>query len=144
MRRHSYVAELLQTIKAYHLDDRYPDLADVVFMAEQSWLSETMGKAYLISIQDLLEHAEDFPNSLHRPPTEEQLYARGEPDIEVGTLVEGEQPRCGIRLRGRVPHILAAGSTGGGKSNLLRVIIHRIEELNVREDSHGQEAEETH
>ena len=135
MKHRSYVAELIATIKYYHLDDHDEGIADILFMAEQGMLGESMAKGYLFSLQEIIEHAKDFPNFLHRPPTQEQLDARGKPDIEVGTLVEGEQARCGIRLRNRVPHILAAGCTGGGKSTLMRVMIHRIEELNVREET---------
>jgi len=135
MNRRSSVAELIATIKYYHLDDRYLDIADILFMAEQGMLGESMAKGYLFSLQEIIEHAKDFPNFLHRPPTQEQLNARGAPDIEIGTLVEGDHARCGIRLRHRVPHILAAGSTGGGKSTLMRAMIHRIEELNAREET---------
>jgi chromosomal replication initiation ATPase DnaA len=139
MNRRSSVAELIATIKYYHLDEHDDQVADILFMAEQGMLSESMAKAYLFSLQDAIEHAKDFPNFLHRPPTQEQLDARGKPDIEVGTLVEGEQARCGIRLKGRVPHILAAGSTGSGKSTLMRAMIHRIEELNVREETEADQ-----
>jgi chromosomal replication initiation ATPase DnaA len=136
VRRGYYIHQLLQTIDAYGLEDRYPkEISPIVLMAQNGMLSDAMAKAQFQKIQPLLDEIEDYPNFLHRPPTEEQLNEEGKPDIEIGNLIEGKQQRFGIRLRrGSVPCILAAGTRGGGKSNLIRAIIHQVEALNVQED----------
>ncbi len=130
-----FSAQLYRLIEEYALADRHPQFAQLKFVLEQGMISDNMAKAYLISAQESAQRAEDYPNYLHRPPTEEQLNNEGKPDIEIGNLIEGEQQRFGIRLRkGSVPCILAAGTRGGGKSNLIRAIIHQVEALNVQED----------
>ena len=136
MKRGQYIQQLLQAINTYGLEERFSDqIIPIVRMANNGMLSDAMAKAFLMKIQPLIENMEDFPNFLHRPPTEEQLYRDGTPDIEIGNLIEGEQQRFGIRLRkGNVPCILAAGTRGGGKSNLIRAIIHQVEALNVQSE----------
>lgn len=134
MNRRSSVAELLATIKYYHLDDRYLDIADILFMAEQGMLGESMAKGYLFSLQEIIEHAKDFLNFLHRAPSEEQFNADGKPDIEVGHLVEAEHVRFGIRLLDGPRHCLVAGRTNAGKTTLMRVMIDAVEALNARRE----------
>jgi hypothetical protein len=72
-------------------------------------------------------------NALHRPPTAEQLYANGPPDIEIGTLVDAPDVRFGIRYLDRPRAILIAGSAGSGKTNLCLNIIEKTHELGQRE-----------
>jgi hypothetical protein len=134
MNRRSSVAELIATIKYYHLDEHDDPVADILFMAEQGMLSESIAKAYLFSLQDAIEHAKDFPNFLHRPPTEEQFHADGKPDIEVGHLVEAEHIRFGIRLLDGPRHCLIAGRTNAGKTTLIRIMIDAVEALNDRRE----------
>jgi len=132
MKHKSFVAELIAKIKYYHLHERYAEVADVLFMAEQGMLSESTAQAYLFSLEETIDRATDFPNFLHRPPTEEQFYADGAPDIEVGHLVEAEDIRLGIRLLDGPSHCLIAGRTKGGKTTLMRVMIDAVEALNDR------------
>ena len=134
MNRRSSVAELIATIKYYHLHERYPDIADILFMAEQGMLSEAMATAELFGLEPDIEHAKDFPNFLHRPPSEEQFNADGKPDIEVGHLVEAEHVRLGIRLLDGPRHCLVAGRTNAGKTTLMRVMIDAVEALNARRE----------
>lgn len=135
MRRGHYVNQLLQVIEAYRLEDRHPEeIEPIVLAAQHGMLSDAMAKGYLMSIQQMLDDSDDHPNFLHRPPAEEQLYSEGRPNIEIGNLLEGERQRFGLRIRNRTPHVLAAGATGGGKTTLLRAIIHQVEALNVQHD----------
>ena len=134
-----YVNQLLRIIEGYRLEDRRPDeISPIVLMAQHGMLSEGMAKAHLVQIQPLVDEIDDHPNFLHRPPTEEQLYAEGRPDIEIGNVAEGEMPRCGLRIRNRIPHVLAAGAPGSGKTTLARVIIQQVEDLNVQEEQANQ------
>ncbi|HUX00689.1 MAG TPA: hypothetical protein VMY35_06885 [Phycisphaerae bacterium] len=132
MTTRSYVAELISTIKYYHLHDQYAETADILFMAEQGMLSESMAHAELFALEPDIEHAKDFPNFLHRPPTEEQFYADGKPDIEVGHMVQAEHIRFGVRLLDGPSHCLIAGRTKAGKTTLIRIMIDAVEALNAR------------
>jgi len=136
MRRGYFVQQLLQDIDAYGLEDRSPDqITPIIRMAQHGMLSDSMARPFLLKIQDIIDGAKDFPIFLHRPPAEEQLNKDGKPDIEIGRIMEGEQQRFGIRLqKGSVPCVLAAGTRGGGQSNLIRAIIHQVEALNVHEE----------
>lgn len=125
-----HVRTFLAALEHNGLCDRYPELAPYQMLAEMGQLSQSAAAQLLFQLQGVIDELEDFPNELHRPPTQDQLYADGKPDIEVGTLIEGDELRFGIRLRGRVPHILAAGAAGSGKTTLLRVMIIAIEKMN--------------
>jgi len=126
----NHVAELLDVLNRFALIDRYPQLAYYQGLAQTGRLSQERAKLALYQIKELIEHQYDFPNFLHRPPTAEQLYAEGEPDIVVGGLIEGNHLSIGLRIRGRVPSTLVTGLAGSGKSCLLRVIATRIDEYN--------------
>ena len=125
-----YVAMLLRTLAEYGLCDRFPELTTYQMLAQIGQLSQSTARAVLIQIQDPIEHYKDFPCFLHRPPTEEQLYVQGKPDIQVGKLVEGEQLLYGLKFRDRPRHLLATGATGGGKTTLFRGIMLAVEALN--------------
>jgi hypothetical protein len=128
----NYIAMLLAALEAYALCDRYPELDEYRMLAQMGLLSQDQAQLLLYQLQDVVEHLRDFPNTLHRSPAEGQLFEQGRPDITVGHLVEDEQIRIGLRLGGKVPHVLAAGSTGSGKTSLFRVIIDRVESLNAQ------------
>jgi hypothetical protein len=127
------VQRALHLIRTYGLD-RDPELAHLGALLEQGLLSEGIAKAYLPALMEMAQFAVDHGIRLHRIPDEQELFAKGRPDIQVGQLVENEQLRVGLRLTGRVPHVLAAGTTGSGKTTLLRVLIDRIEALNATID----------
>ena len=126
----NYVAMLLEVMQAYALCDRHPDLAQYEMMAQLGQLSQNMAKVILYQLQDVIQESEDFPNFLHRPPSEEQINEEGKPDIEIGNLIEGEQLRFGLRILDRPRHVICAGSTGSGKTTSIRKIILAIHELN--------------
>ena len=126
----SFARRLIATIDAYGLADRYPELRYYRELAARGRLSEGIAKALLTSLQSLVEEQEDFPNLLHRSPTTELLYAVGPPDVELGSLIEGEQPRFGIRLLDRPRFVICAGSTGSGKTNSIRKALTGVHAMN--------------
>lgn len=125
----NYVSMLLHELAEYGLCDRHPELATYVMLAQLGQLSQSTAKAVLIHIQELIEHYKDFPCRLHRPPTEEQLYVHGKPDIRVAKLVEGEQLPYYLKVK-KPLHLLATGATGGGKTTLFRGMMLAVEDLN--------------
>lgn len=134
-----YVSILLGVLAEYNLCDRHPELATYQMLAQVGQLSQSTARAVLMQIQDVLEHYKDFPCHLHRPPTEDQLYVQGKPDIEVGTLVEGDQLRYGLRFLDRPRHVLAVGATGGGKTTLFRRMMIAVEALNDEREQPGDQ-----
>ena len=86
-----HVRTLLAVIERYALCDRYPEIVSYRMLAEMGKLSQSAATQLLFQLQDVIDELEDFPNPLHRPPNEDQLYADGKPDIEVGTLIEGDE-----------------------------------------------------
>jgi len=127
-----YVSKLLRALNEYGLCDRYPELAQYRMLAEMGHLSESAAQGLLIQLQEIIEHYTDFPNRLHRTPTEEQLYVKGRPDVEIGTLTEDDQLRFGIKLLDRPRQVLAAGATGSGKTTFFRTLIFGVNDLNEK------------
>jgi len=99
-------------------------------MAEHGMLSEDDAEIHLCQIQALIETQKDFPNLLHRIPTEEQYGAAGTPDIPLGFLAEEPTLPFGLRMLDRPRHVLVAGATGSGKTTAIRLIIRGIDQLN--------------
>lgn len=135
-----YIAMFLDILAQYDFCEHYPVLRQYQVAALMRTLSQDKARLLVYQLQPIIEHEKDYPNRLHRAPTEEQLHEEGEPDVTVGHLVEDETIRIGLQLCGCVPHVLAAGSSGGGKTTLFRVIMDRVEALNAQQDS----TEETH
>jgi hypothetical protein len=138
------VAQFLEQLRASGLADRDPTLVPYQKLAEAGMLPPGIAKCLLIRHHEQFERQKDFPNLLHRPPTHEQLYADGKPDVEVGSLIEGEQLRFGIRLCDKPRHVLAAGATGGGKTTLIRNLILGIEALNERNERQETDPSDNH
>ena len=102
----------------------------IALLARQGEIPNSTAKGCLALLEEDIEKLKDLPLLLHRAPRADQLYEMGKPDIEIGSLKEGDHLRFGIRLtKGRVPHTLAAGSTGSGKSTLFRGMIIKIDSL---------------
>lgn len=130
--KQSYVQVLLLLFNDLPLCQRHPELIPYYQMAMSGTLTEGMAKVLLVQLQGEVNKEIDFPNFLHRIPTDEQqLYADGMPDVEVGCLAENPKIRIGLRFLDRPRHVLCSGSTGGGKSNLIRRIILGVEALNA-------------
>lgn len=127
MRKGQYINALLRAIAEYRLDDRYPELAQIVQMAEHGMLSDNLARGYLQKIQPLIEQLERSHNCLPRVAEQDELP---EFDFTLAELIENPEVRIGIRLLDRPRHITAAGATGTGKSNLLRALIYGVDQLN--------------
>jgi len=68
-------------------------------------------------------------NPFSPAPSQEEL---GHFDIELGELIENPGVRVGIRifLKEGPKHVLVAGTTGSGKSNILRRLINGFDAIN--------------
>ena len=131
MTRTGHIARLLHLIAAYRLEDRFPaQIRPIVLMAEHGMLSEEDAEALRHHIRPFIEAQKDFPNLLHRLPTEEQYGDAAFPDAPLGSLVEELDLAFGLRILDRPRHVLIAGSTGSGKTTAIRLIIRGIDRLN--------------
>jgi hypothetical protein len=115
--------KLVQGIRTHGLHERSAAVANVLYAAENGALSELQCLGHLQQLQALIQEQERRPNRLRAPPGEDVLYAAGRPDIELGTLADTDGLRFGVRLPGRPRHKLIIGSTGGGKTTLIRRLI---------------------
>lgn len=114
---------LYNYIVQLHLD-RDDEVAGVRARIEAGKMSELSAKAYLYRWQEMIQRAIDFPNVLHEPPDEEQLYADGRPDIEIGTLDNGL--RFGIRYTDKARSVICCGAAGSGKTCCIRQMVVQI------------------
>jgi len=73
---------------------------------------------------------EDNGIFLWRPPDEDELNAEGRPDIELGSLKEGDQQRFGIKFKNRPRNVLLVGSAGIGKTVTGKSICINIDKSN--------------
>lgn len=109
--------ELINIIKHYRLDSRYPQWKEYLFLLEQGIYPEDFCRDLLIpEARRDAEQITDQGNFLWRPPEAEELNAKGRPDVELGNLVEGDKLRIGICFMDRPRNIILAGSAGMGKS----------------------------
>jgi hypothetical protein len=125
-------SELVSKIKRYRIEDRDPYWKDIRLLAERQTLSEQTCRGLLFQLELLVQDQEDFPNLLHRIPDEDELYADGKPDIEIGHLVENTRLRFGLRLRDRPRNVIVAGAAGSGKTVTLRNICFKVHAYNQR------------
>ncbi len=127
----SYVSQLYQLIKKYHLDDRHPkQLSRVVSRIEtgkirsneaQRWLRRPFFRRW---IQEQQRRFNPFPPA----PSREEIDTC---DIEIGELVEEPGVRVGIKIINHPgKHPIICGQTGSGKSTVIRRIIDGINAIN--------------
>ena len=124
-----YINELIGKIERYRLD-RYPFWRQIRFAADRRMLSEQMAKAFLQTIENHIQRQKDFPNLLHRAPTESELHQDNKPEIILGHLVEDPTVPFGLRLSDRPRNLIVAGAAGSGKTVTLRNICFKVHEYN--------------
>lgn len=110
--------EICALIDEWGLAERDEQFAQLRVMLPQKRVSAGIAKMLLAQVQQCIETLRDYPNRLHRPPSEEQWYAQGHPDIELGTLVEAPELRFGLQFGG-AQHLGVSGQTRAGKTILL-------------------------
>ena len=111
-----FVSQLISIITRYLLHFRFPRWKEDLFMAEEGFYSEDFCQMLLPEARDDANWVEDNGIFLWRPPDEDELNAEGRPDIELGSLKEGDQQRFGIRFKNRPRNVLLVGSAGIGKT----------------------------
>jgi len=126
----NFRSQLISIIGHYRLDFRSPRWKEDLYMAEEELYPEDFCEMLVSEAREDAEKIEAKGNFLWQPPTKDELYAEGKPDIELGNLSEGDQQRFGIRFRDRPRNILIIGGAGGGKSVTCRVICIRVDEVN--------------
>ena len=118
-------SELYRLVKRYRLDWRHPkELDPIMKMIERDRLRPRLAQIWIRKIDGWKKDQEKCFNPLPTAPDQETL---GSFPIELGSLVENGC-RIGIRLKPR--HLLVAGTTGAGKSNILRRLIDGLDSLN--------------
>jgi hypothetical protein len=120
------VAKLYQLIMQWRLHWRYPqELNRIVKKIERGRMRPQQAKRWLRKIRPWVEQQQRCFNPFGPAPDQETL---GEFMVEFGELIERPGTRAGIRSNPR--HLLVAGVTGSGKSNLLRRIIDGLDAHN--------------
>lgn len=119
--------QLYELIKHHRLNWRHPELERIVRKIERDKMRPQEAKRWLRKIRPWVEQQERCFNPFPPAPSQEEL---GHFDIEVGELTEKPGVRVGVRVLDRPRHVVAAGFTGTGKSNLLRKIIDGLNTIN--------------
>ena len=125
-----FQSDLTELIQQYQLHFRHLKWKEALFMIEEGFYSQGFCEMLLPEARHDAERVIDQGNFLPRAPTEDELYAEGKPDIELGTLIEGEGLRIGIRLRDRPRNVLIVGGAGSGKTVTCRNLCIAIDRLN--------------
>lgn len=125
----SEVAQLYQLIKEFRLHWRHPELGRVVKKIEKKRMRPQQARRWLRRIRPWVEEQQRCFNPFGPAPDQETL---GEFMFEFGELSERPGTRVGMRRDPR--HLLVAGATGAGKSNLLRRIIDGLDAHNRSAD----------
>lgn len=129
----SFIAELIQKIRQYHLDEKKPAQTvsgigwkQVLTAAEHGFLSERLARNFLFLLDKEINHLKDYPDFLHGLPEPEQWYANnGKPHVRLGQAVGNPDLEVGVRFD--LPlFVVCAGLTGFGKTNTLRVLLKEI------------------
>jgi hypothetical protein len=129
MPSNDYRSALHQVIVQYRLDEKQPYWRNVKLLIERGMLPDHICKALLHKAKRAAQDQEDYPDYLHRSPTAEQLYAAGEPQVRLGTVLEDPNLVIGVRFD-RPFHGIVAGTTGFGKTTLIRSLLRAIHEFN--------------
>ena len=122
--------ELIKIIKYYQLDFRFSHWKEHLFMAEQKIYSDDFCDVLLDEARFDGEKIGESGNWLYRPPTVDEL---GNPDIDLGNLIELEQQRFGIKFLDRPRNCLILGGAGSGKTVCTRNICINVDKLNQKQ-----------
>jgi hypothetical protein len=121
------VAKLYELIKRYRLDWRHPELARIVKRIEKGRLRPDQARRWLKRIKPWVEEQERCFNPLRPAPDQSQL---GSMDAELGELIERKGVRYGLRIRQPGKSLMACGTTGAGKSTILRRLVNELDRIN--------------
>ncbi|MBU0717631.1 MAG: DUF87 domain-containing protein, partial [Planctomycetes bacterium] len=124
---------VLELIRRYHLDDRSGEVRNFLRFAERRPVSESIARAFLYRIQDLVTEQERRPNLLHRMPAFEEIYPHGPPEIVIGKCSENEDVPVGLSLA-HACHLAIGGTTGFGKTVGMRRLIYAVAKYNRNHD----------
>jgi hypothetical protein len=123
-----YVLELERSIKRYLLHWRHPkDLNPILKMIERGRMRPHLTKLWFKKIEPWIDSQEKCFNPFPPAPDKEQL---GHFDIELGELIENPGVRIGIRVLKPGKHLIVSGTTGAGKSTILRRIVDGLNAIN--------------
>lgn len=126
------ISKLVRDIERYRLGARHPILATAWRLAQQGCLLESSARAYSKMLPQLIQEQIEKPNMLPRAPTQEELWADGPPDVQLGRLAENPEVRWGGRMLDRPRHGVVAGMTSAGKTTLLRQLVCAVDQLGKR------------
>ena len=122
------IVQLQTVIEQWRLDARHPkELGRVMKKIERGRLTQREAKRWLRKIRPWVEDQQKRFNPLPPAPDQAEL---GEFDIELGELAERPGVRVGVRVLSGPRHLIVAGQTGAGKSNILRRLIDGLDALN--------------
>ncbi|MFC1764996.1 hypothetical protein ACFL6U_23365 [Planctomycetota bacterium] len=124
-------AHLMRIINHYLLHYRYPKWKQILEVIKYGYYDDSFCAILIHDAEQDAEIIEKQGNFLPEPPTEEQLYDRGPPDIELGTAIESDC-RMGINYLSRPYNVWINGSAGNGKTVLCRKILQSIDAQNLK------------
>ena len=121
-------SRLYHLIKEWKLDWRHPELQRIVRKIERGRMRPEQSRRWLKKVAPWVEEQRKCQNPFPSAPDQQML---GDFDIEIGKLKErSDIVRVGLRIMDRPRHVLVSGSTGSGKTNVLRRIIIGIDSIN--------------
>jgi hypothetical protein len=124
-----YASLLLRMIREHGLVNRPGPFAMIERLCMTGELDEGLAEYYWYSLQDWLEAFLRRPIYLPRAPTAEEMLPSGPPDLILGQLEEQPGVPVGVFARGAC-HALVTGTTGYGKTVVMRRYIHAVNQFN--------------
>ena len=125
-----YSAQLKHEIINNRLHWRHPKkLGRILRRIEKGRLSPRQAQRWLRKIKPWVEEQERCFNPLRPAPDQSQL---GQMDVELGELIERKDVTVRYGARSRQPgrSLMACGTTGSGKSTVLRRLVDELDRIN--------------
>lgn len=133
MRTGPIAQRLLQTIIQLRLDHRSFKVRKLRYRLKQGMVSEAEARMQMRKLQRFIDdHQLKGTLGLMRPPTKDELYPDGPPDITIAEAVESPGLRLGLGLSA-VKHSLVVGATGAGKTCIFRQLITKTHDAQFRD-----------